>query len=95
MKVMRMVVFMSVALKVTGAGYAQSLQEVMKQRGLSEKDLLAAAKTFNPSGKKDEDLIFSSGGQSGHVIVYGVPSMRIIKYIAVFNPEPWQGYGYG
>ena len=56
-KVMRMVVFMSVALKVTGAGYAQSLQEVMKQRGLSEKDLLAAAKTFNPSGKKDEYLV--------------------------------------
>ena len=88
MKVMRMVVFKSVALTVTGAGYAQSLQEVMKQCGLSEKDLLAAAKIFNPSGKKDEYLVFSSGGQSGLVIVYGVPSMRILKYIAVFNPEP-------
>ena len=21
--------------------------------------------------------------------------MRILKYIAVFTPEPWQGYGYG
>ena len=94
-KVMRMVVVMSVALTVAGAAYAQSLQEVMKQRGLSEKDLLAAAKTFNPSGKKDEYLVFSSGGQSGQVIVYGVPSMRILKYIAVFTPEPWQGYGYG
>jgi nitrous-oxide reductase len=20
--------------------------------------------------------------------------MRILKYIAVFTPEPWQGYGY-
>lgn len=39
-------------------------------------------------------MIFSSGGQSGQVIVYGVPSMRIIKYIGVFTPEPWQGYGY-
>gem|GEM_PF-2942086 len=38
-KVMRMVVVMSVALTVAGAAYAQSLQEVMKQRGLSEKDL--------------------------------------------------------
>ena len=28
------------------------------------------------------------------MIVYGVPSMRILKYIAVFTPEPWQGYGY-
>ncbi len=28
------------------------------------------------------------------MIVYGVPTMRILKYIAVFTPEPWQGYGY-
>jgi nitrous-oxide reductase len=31
----------------------------------------------------------------GQVIVIGVPSMRILKYIGVFTPEPWQGYGYG
>ncbi len=74
---------------------AQTLEEVMKERGLSEADLLAAAKTYNPSGKLDEYYVFSSGGQSGQVIVYGVPSMRILKYIAVFTPEPWQGYGYG
>jgi nitrous-oxide reductase len=42
----------------------------MKQRGLREIDLFAAAETFDPSGKKDEYLVFSSGGQSGHVIVY-------------------------
>ena len=29
------------------------------------------------------------------MIVYGVPSMRILKYTAVFTPEPWHGYGYG
>src|SRR5660397_38557 len=66
----------------------------MKERGLSQMDLLAAAKTYTPSGVKDEYLVFSSGGQSGQVIVYGVPSMRILKYIGVFTPEPWQGWGY-
>lgn len=77
------------------AAYASSeLNAIMKARGLSEKDILAAAKTYQPSGRKDEYLVFSSGGQSGQVIVYGVPSMRIYKYIAVFTPEPWQGYGY-
>ena len=25
----------------------------------------------------------------------GVPSMRLLKTIAVFTPEPWQGYGFG
>jgi nitrous-oxide reductase len=73
---------------------ADSLQDVMKKRGLSQQDLLAAAKTYVPSGKRDDFLAFSSGGQSGQVLVYGVPSMRILKYIGVFTPEPWQGYGY-
>jgi nitrous-oxide reductase len=27
--------------------------------------------------------------------VMGVPSMRLLKSIAVFTPEPWQGFGYG
>jgi nitrous-oxide reductase len=77
-----------------GAGAAETLQQVMKKRGLSQENLLAAAKTYTPTGGRDEFIAFSSGGQSGMVIVYGVPSMRILKYIAVFNPEPWQAYGF-
>ncbi len=73
---------------------AQTLQEVMQARGLSQQDVLAAAKTYVPTGGRDEFVVFSSGGQSGQVIVYGVPSMRILKYLGVFTPEPWQGYGY-
>jgi nitrous-oxide reductase len=73
---------------------AESLQDVMKRRNLSQQDLLAAAKTYTPSGGRDEFIAFSSGGQSGQVIVYGIPSMRILKYIGVFTPEPWQGYGF-
>lgn len=73
---------------------ASELQDIMKARNLSEKDVLAATKTYQPSGRKDEFMVFSSGGQSGQIIVYGVPSMRIYKYIGVFTPEPWQGYGY-
>ena len=70
------------------------LQNIMKARGLTENDVIRAAKTYNPTGVKDEYVVFSSGGQSGQMIVYGVPSMRILKYIAVFTPEPWQGYGF-
>ncbi|MEN8213718.1 MAG: Sec-dependent nitrous-oxide reductase [Pseudomonadota bacterium] len=73
---------------------AETLQQVMERRGLTEKNILAAAKTYTPTGGRDEYLAFSSGGQSGQVIVYGVPSMRILKYIGVFTPEPWQGYGF-
>src|SRR3990172_8652998 len=81
-------------LLATAAGAAETLQAVMKRRQLTQEDVLAAAKTFVPSGKRDEFIAFSSGGQSGQVIVYGIPSMRILKYIAVFTPEPWQAYGY-
>lgn len=73
---------------------AETLDEVMERRGLSQQDLLSAAKTFTPTGGRDEFVVFSSGGQSGQVIVYGVPSMRLLKYISVFTPEPWQGYGF-
>ncbi len=73
---------------------SQSLQAVMKERGLTERDILAAAKTYTPTGKYDPYIAISSGGQSGQVIVYGVPSMRILKIIGVFTPEPWQGFGF-
>ena len=78
----------------TSAMSAKSLDQVMKDRGLTQKDLLAAAKTYTPTGGRDEYIVFASGGQSGQVIVYGIPSMRILKYIGVFTPEPWQGYGF-
>jgi len=91
----RLIVCLATGLFSVSTLYAETtLQEVMKQRGLTDKDILAAAKTYTPSGGRDEYLAFSSGGQSGQVIVYGIPSMRILKYIGVFTPEPWQGYGF-
>jgi len=80
----------------TGGGGATSsaLTDLMKARNLSEADVNAALKTYTPTGRMDEYLTFASGGHSGQVIVIGVPSMRILKYIAVFTPEPWQGFGF-
>lgn len=83
---------------ISGSALGQSMNDVQaiaKERGLSTADLLAAAKTYTPSGKKDDFVIFSSGGHSGQVHVIGVPSMRLLRTIAVFTPEPWQGWGYG
>lgn len=77
------------------AGNGGDLQSIMTARGLTDVDVLAAAKTYTPTGKLDEYVILASGGQMGGLIAIGVPSMRILKYIAVFEPEPWQGYGYG
>ncbi len=83
-----------IGMSIAPAMAEDSLQDIMKARGLTEKNILSAAKTYTPTGGRDEYLAFSSGGQSGQVIVYGIPSMRILKYIGVFTPEPWQGYGF-
>lgn len=77
---------------------AQSMRDVeavAKERGLTNADLIAAAKTYLPSGQKDEYLMFASGGHAGQIFVVGLPSMRLLRSIAVFTPEPWQGWGYG
>jgi len=69
--------------------------QVAKERNLSPDDVVAALKTFMPSGRLDDYVLFASGGHSGQVFVIGVPSMRLLKTIAVFTPEPWQGWGFG
>ncbi|HXV96783.1 MAG TPA: Sec-dependent nitrous-oxide reductase [Anaerolineae bacterium] len=63
--------------------------------GLSPADVTAALKTYMPTGVHDDYMLFASGGHSGQVLVIGLPSMRLLKVIGVFTPEPWQGWGYG
>ncbi len=73
----------------------EEIKQIALARGLKAEDLAAALKTYLPSGKFDDYIIFASGGHSGQVFMIGVPSMRLLRSIAVFTPEPWQGYGYG
>ncbi|MEA1902850.1 MAG: cytochrome C, partial [Actinomycetota bacterium] len=72
-----------------------SFSDIIEERGFTDDDVAAALKTYLPSGEHDEYIIFSSGGHSGQMHVIGVPSMRLLKTIGVFTPEPWQGWGYG
>ena len=54
----------------------------------------AALKTYVAPGDMDAYYFFASGGHSGQVYVYGVPSMRHISTIPVFTPYPATGYGF-
>jgi nitrous-oxide reductase len=76
------------------SGLAEAAQ-VAQARGLGPADVAAAVTGFVPPGKPDEYLMFSSGGHGGQVLVIGMPSMRLLKVIAAFSSEPWQGFGYG
>ncbi|HEU5424481.1 MAG TPA: Sec-dependent nitrous-oxide reductase [Nitrolancea sp.] len=69
-------------------------EDIAKERKLTSDDLAAAAETYTPSGIHDPYYMFASGGHAGQVLVVGLPSMRILKEIGVFTPEPWQGWGF-
>jgi nitrous-oxide reductase len=77
------------------AGLPSDALALARERGLTPDDVYAALATYVPGGKADDYVMFASAGHGGQVIAIGIPSMRILKVIAVFAPEPWQGYGYG
>ena len=54
----------------------------------------AASRVYVPPGQKDEFYAFFSGGFSGQVSVYGLPSGRLLKVIPVFSQDPQEGWGY-
>src|ERR1041384_4896175 len=54
----------------------------------------AAARVYVPPGKYDELYNFVSGGFSGGVSVYGIPSGRLFRVIPVFSVDPEKGWGY-
>ena len=54
----------------------------------------AAQKTYVKPGEYDTHYAFLSGGHSGQVFVYGLPSCRHLTNIPVFTPEPARGYGF-
>jgi nitrous-oxide reductase len=72
-----------------------SAMDIATERGFTTDNITAALKAYVPTGEHDEDLLFASGGHSGQLLVYGIPSMRLLKAVAVFTPEPWQGWAVG
>jgi nitrous-oxide reductase len=53
-----------------------------------------AEKVYVAPGEYDEFYAFLSGGFSGNLTVYGLPSGRMFKEIPVFSQFPTTGYGY-
>jgi nitrous-oxide reductase len=54
----------------------------------------AAEKVYVKPGDHDEFYAFVSGGFSGQVAVYGLPSGRLFKVIPVFSQDAEKAYGY-
>jgi nitrous-oxide reductase len=54
----------------------------------------AASKSYVAPGKYDTYYSFVSGGFSGQLSTYGLPSGRLLRVIPVFSVDPEKGYGY-
>jgi nitrous-oxide reductase len=84
-----------IALAALATACAPSAPKGTQRSGGATSDVaIAAQKTYVAPGDLDEYYMFSSGGHSGQVYVYGVPSMRHLSTIPVFTPYPATGYGF-
>ena len=83
------------AARTASAGPPTTLEEIMTKRGLTPDEAAAALKVFVPPGKFDDFVMFTSGGHRGSVLLYGIPSMRLLKEIPVYSPDAWQGWAQG
>ncbi len=84
-------------LGVIGAIAAGGLLFACKSGSSSSKNLVsgdAASRVYVAPGQYDEFYSFMSGGFSGQVAVYALPSGRLIKVVPVFSQNPETGYGY-
>jgi len=53
-----------------------------------------AEQVYVKPGTYDDFYLFTSGGFSGHVGVYGLPSGRLFRVIPVFSQDPEKAWGY-
>ena len=53
-----------------------------------------AERSFVPPGEHDEFYAFISGGYSGQLSIYGLPSGRLFRVVPVFSVDAEKGYGF-
>ena len=76
------------------AAFAFFFMESCKPKGTQSAATGDASKAYVAPGKYDEFYNFVSGGFSGQMAVYGLPSGRLLRVIPVFSTDPEKGWGY-
>jgi nitrous-oxide reductase len=91
MKILKLVsVFLTTAFLLSSCGNNGNSKSA-KQGALSGN---AAERVYVAPGEHDEFYAFISGGFSGQLAVYGLPSGRLFKVIPVFSQDPEKAWGY-
>jgi nitrous-oxide reductase len=95
MRRLRAISWLGAALAFVALGASRCSPSGPRTGKANASDLSAAAlKTYVAPGDLDEYYMFASGGHSGQVYVFGLPSMRHLVTIPVFAPYPATGYGF-
>ncbi len=82
------------ALFLTGSFMSCNNSENSKRGDLGALASSAAEKVYVAPGEHDEFYAFISGGFSGQLSVYGLPSGRLLKVIPVFSQDAEKAWGY-
>ena len=94
MSLSRKMTLLSTAIAVaTGAVFFYACAPTSKNAGIGTA-ADAPSRVYVAPGSYDDYYAFMSGGFSGQVAVYGLPSGRLLKVIPVFSQNPENGYGY-
>ncbi|MCB0512756.1 MAG: nitrous oxide reductase, partial [Bacteroidetes bacterium] len=92
MKTIKNIIYTLVAVLVLAScGNTSSKKKDSKSGALSGN---AAEKVYVAPGEHDEYYAFLSGGFSGQLAVYGLPSARLFKVIPVFSVDAEKAYGF-
>ena len=75
-------------------GMAFFVLQCQRQSGTSGLLQDPASKVYVKPGDKDAYYAFFSGGYSGQISVYGLPSGRQLRVIPVFSQDPEKAHGY-
>jgi nitrous-oxide reductase len=92
MKKITKAAFAFAASSILLAGCGNAGKEKSESSGALSKS--AAEKVYVAPGEHDEFYAFISGGFSGQLAVYGLPSGRLFKVIPVFSQDAEKAYGY-
>ena len=88
MKNIKLITLAAISISLLFASCGQ--QESSKSSGALNSS--AAEKVYVAPGEHDEYYAFLSGGYSGNLTVYGLPSGRMFKEIPVFSQFPTSGW---
>ncbi|NQW37265.1 MAG: Sec-dependent nitrous-oxide reductase [Flavobacteriales bacterium] len=85
-------IFKSALLAIVAVSFLTSCNNSSKKSGALTSN--AAERVYVAPGEHDEFYAFVSGGFSGQLSVYGLPSGRLFKVIPVFSVDAEKAYGF-